>query len=145
MFKHILVPTDGSPLSRMAIKASVALAKETGARVTGLYVMPAFHVLSYNTEMLEDTAEQFAIDSVRHANDYLAVIEADAKEAGVPFGAMRTTSDHPFEAIIAAAREMDCDLISMASHGRKGVKGFLLGSETQKVLSHSQIPVLVYR
>ena len=145
MFKHILVPTDGSPLSAMAIKASVALAKEIGARITGLYVMPAFHVLTYNTEMLEDTAEQFAIDSVRHANDYLAVIETAAKEAGVAFSAMRTTSDYPYEAIIAAAREMECDLIAMASHGRKGVKGILLGSETQKVLSHSQIPVLVYR
>jgi len=145
MFKHILVPTDGSTTSEKAINAAVAFAKETGATITGLYVMPAFHVLTYNTEMLEDTADQFAKDSERHAAKFLSFIENAAKEAGVKCATIRLTSDYPFEAIIQAARENECDLITMASHGRKGMKGFLLGSETQKVLMHSSIPVLVYR
>lgn len=145
MFKHILVPTDGSTTSEKAIHGAVEFAKESGASITGLYVMPAFHVLTYNTEMLEDTAEQFAKDSDLHATKFLAYIENAAKAAGVPCDTVRMTSDYPYEAIIEAARERECDLITMASHGRKGMKGFLLGSETQKVLSHSSIPVLVYR
>lgn len=145
MFKKILVPTDGSSISEKAINGAVAFAKETGARITGLYVMPAFHVLTYDTDMLEDTAQQFEKDSERHAAKFLGFIENAAKAAGVECATIRLTSDHPYEAIIQAARENECDLIAMASHGRKGMKGFLLGSETQKVLMHSSIPVLVYR
>jgi nucleotide-binding universal stress UspA family protein len=145
MFKNILLPTDGSPTSERAILAGIALAKETGARVVGLYVMPEFHTFTYNTEMLEDTAEQFAKDSAAHAAKFLGVIEAAANAAGVKCSTTSVTSSHPYEAIIDTAREMKCDLIAMASHGRKGLKGLLIGSETQKVLMHSQIPVLVYR
>lgn len=145
MFKNILLPTDGSATSEKAIQAGIALAKETGAQVVGLYVMPEFHTFTYNTEMLEDTAEQFAKDSDAHATKFLAVIESAAAAAGVACSSKRVTSSHPFEAIIETAREMKCDLIAMASHGRKGLKGLLIGSETQKVLMHSQIPVLVYR
>jgi nucleotide-binding universal stress UspA family protein len=145
MFKHILLPTDGSKLSEVAIQKTVDFAKSIGARVTGFHVMPEFHVFTYRTEMLEDTREEFARDSRAHAEKYLAVIEKAAKDAGVQCKTASTVSDHPYEAIIQAAKEGGCDLIMMASHGRKGVQGMLLGSETHKVLTHSGIPVLVYR
>lgn len=145
MFKNILLPTDGSAASEKAIHAGVALAAQTGARVTGLYVKPEFRTFTYNTEMLEDTADQFARDSELRASKFLSVIEAAAETAGVSFDLASTTSAHPFEAIIDMARERGCDLVAMASHGHKGIKGLLMGSETQKVLLHSHIPVLVYR
>jgi nucleotide-binding universal stress UspA family protein len=145
MFKHILLPTDGSTLSESAIHKAVEFAKSIGAKVTGFYAMPQFHVFTYRTEMLEDTREEFARDSRAHAEKYLAVIQTAAKDAGVTCEVAYATGDHPYEAIINAAQDRGCDLIMMASHGRKGVQGMLLGSETQKVLIHSQIPVLVYR
>ena len=145
MFKHFLLPTDGSTASGAAIQHGIALARVLQARVTGLYVMPEFHVLTYRTEMLEDTEEQFRQDSQLHAAGFLAVIERAAQEAGVPCETVAVVGDHPYEAIIRTAGERGCDLIAMASHGRRGVKGFLLGSETQKVLVHTQMPVLVLR
>lgn len=145
MFKHILLPTDGSEASEIAIKKCIQFARDTGAKVTGFHVTPEFHVITYQTEMLEDTKEQFIQAGKVHAATYLASIENAAREAGVPCSVAYTSSDHPYEAIIEAAKEHHCDLIAMASHGRKGVKGVLMGSETHKVLTHSQIPVLVYR
>jgi nucleotide-binding universal stress UspA family protein len=145
MFKHILLPTDGSELSEAAIRKGIQFAKSIGARVTGFYAMPEFHVFTYRTEMLEDTQEQFVKDTKAHADKYLAAIKKVANDAGVACDTLRATSDHPHEAILKAARDRGCDLIMMASHGRKGVQGMLLGSETHKVLTHSRIPVLVYR
>lgn len=145
MFKHILLPTDGSKLSEVAVHKAVDFAKVIGAKVTGFHVMPEFHVFTYRTDMLEDTREEFARDSRAHAEKYLAVIQAAAKDAGIQCETASTASDHPYEAIIQAAKKRGCDLIMMASHGRKGVQGMVLGSETHKVLTHSRIPVLVYR
>lgn len=145
MFTHILVPTDGSPASERAAQHAVQLAKEIGAKVTGFHAVPEFHVFTYQTTMLEDTQEQFIKDCKAQAQQYLAVIEKTAKDAGVTCDTAYSTSDHPYEAIIDIARDRGCDLITMASHGRKGVKGLLMGSETQKVLIQSQIPVLVLR
>jgi nucleotide-binding universal stress UspA family protein len=145
MFTHLLLPTDGSQASEAAIEKSIQFAKEVHAKVTGVHVIPEFHVLTYKTEMLEDTREQFAKDSKAHAAQFLAVIEKAAKEAGVACETAYVISDYPYEAIIKMADDKGCDLITMASHGRKGVKGFLLGSETQKVLVHSKRPVLVFR
>ena len=145
MFKHILLPTDGSQASELAVRQALAFAKSINAKVTGFYVMPEFHVFTYRTEMLEDTREEFAKDSKAHAEQYLGLIEKAAKQAGVSCQTASATSDHPYEAIIEAAQQRGCDLIAMASHGRRGVQGLLLGSETQKVLTHSRIPVLVYR
>lgn len=110
-----------------------------------IYVIPKFHVFTYRTEMVEDTKDKFSRDSRAHAQKYLAVIEEAARKAGVPCETTDVTSDDPYEAIIDAAEKKGCDLIAMASHGRKGLKGVLLGSETHKVLIHSRIPVLVYR
>ena len=145
MFKHILVPTDGSELSEAAIHAAVQFAKSIKARVTGFYAMPKFHMLAYGPEMVTDTRQEFAKDCKAHADRFLAIIEQAAKAADVPCETVLQTSDQPYEAIIATAKEKGCDLIMMASHGRRGVQAFILGSETQKVLTHSKIPVLVFR
>lgn len=145
MFKHILLPTDGSAASESAIEQSVRFAGEIGAKVTGIYVIPKFHVITTRTEMLEDTREKYEKDSGADAKKYLAAIEAAAKEAHVPCETMYVSSDHPYEEIIRAAEDRQCDLVAMASHGRRGVQGLLIGSETQKVLTHCRIPVLVYR
>lgn len=145
MFKHLLLPTDGSDLSAVAIRKGIELAKAIKAKVTGFYVIPHFQIFTYRTEMLEDTREQFARDCQARSAQYLGVIETAAKEAGVPCDTTNATHDHPYEAIIRTAGERGCDLIVMASHGRRGVQGVLLGSETQKVLTHSRIPVLVCR
>ncbi|CAN7759936.1 universal stress protein [Variovorax sp. LjRoot84] len=144
MFKHLLLPTDGSPSSNDAVMKGIQLAKSAQARVTGIYVMPEFHVLTYRTEMLEDTKQEFAADCRVHARQYLILIQEAASQAGVTCDTVSVTSDHPFEAIIKTADEKGCDLIVMASHGRRGVRALLLGSETHKVLTHSKIPVLVY-
>jgi len=145
MFKHVLVPTDGSPLSETAIRMAVLLAKSVNAKVTGFHVVPEYHVLTLQTEMLADTEERFAKYGQSHAEQYLSVIERAAKEAGVEYDAAYATSDHPYEEIIQAAEDHGCDLIAMASHGRRGLRALLIGSEAQKVLTHSKVPVLMFR
>ncbi len=144
MFKHLLLPTDGSQLSEVAIQKGIQFAKSIGARVTGFYAIPEFRVFTYRTEMLEDTREEFAKNSRGEAEAYLAVIEKAAKQAGVTCDTASATGDQAYQSIIKIAEGKGCDLIMMASHGRRGVQGLLIGSETQKVLTHSRIPVLVY-
>ena len=145
MFKHLLLPTDGSQMATAAIQQAVQFAKGINAKVTGIYVMPEFQTFTFKTEMLSDTKEAFERDCRAHAEQYLAVIKTAASAAGVACDTAVATSEHPYEAIIQAAEANGCDLIAMASHGRKGLQGVLLGSETQKVLTHSILPVLVYR
>jgi nucleotide-binding universal stress UspA family protein len=145
MYKRILIPTDGSDASRRAVLAGIDFAREIGAEVVGLTATPEFHVLSTDTEMLEDTREQFAASSAAQARRILAEVENTARDAGVPCRTEHVTDDDPYAAIIGTAQRLGCDLIVMASHGRRGLKGLLLGSETQKVLVHSTIPVLVHR
>jgi nucleotide-binding universal stress UspA family protein len=145
MYKRILIPSDGSEASQRAILAGIEFAREVGAEVVGLTVTPEFHVLSTSSEMLEDTPEQFAAASEGRARRILDEIDAAAREAGVRCNSEHAVDDDPYAAIVAAATRLGCDLIVMASHGRRGLKGLLLGSETQKVLVHSTIPVLVHR
>jgi nucleotide-binding universal stress UspA family protein len=146
MFKHILLPTDGSLLSKAAIVQGIELAKSLNAKVTGFYAMPLFRLLTYRSEMLEEVKERHDIDCEFHAQQYLAVIEDAAKKAEVPCELYTVRSDFPYDAIINAATEKSCDLIVMASHGKKGMKGVFIGSETQKVLTLiDKIPVLVFR
>jgi nucleotide-binding universal stress UspA family protein len=145
MFKHLLVPTDGSERSEAAISAAVQFAKSVQARVTGFYAMPRFHMVAFAPEMVTDTRQEFAKDCKAQADRFLAVIVQAARAADVPCETALQTTDQPYEAIIATAKEKGCDLIAMASHGRRGVEAFILGSETQKVLTHSKIPVLVFR
>ena len=142
MFKHLLIPTDGSELSEAAIQAGVQFAKTINAKVTGFYAMPMFNMLVHGPA---GSIEDFVRDCKAHADRFLAVITRAAKAADVPCETALQTSDQPYEAIIATAKEKGCDLILMASNGRRGVQAFLLGSETQKVLTHSKIPVLVFR
>ncbi len=145
MFKHLLLPTDGSEASQATLLQGVRLAKEFKARITGISVVPKFHVLSFNVTMIADTRDVFVAETQAQADKYLAVLKKAADEAGVPCDTEIAISDHPYEEIIRAAASKGCDLIMMASHGRRGVQGLLIGSETQKVLTHSKIPVLVYR
>ena len=145
MFKHLLLPTDGSDASQRTVLEGVRLAKEFNAKITGISVVPEFHLLTFNTTMIEDTREVFIAENRSQANGYLTVLNKAADEAGVPCEIEVVLSDHPYEAIIHAAKNKGCDLIMMASHGRRGMQSILIGSETQKVLTHSKIPVLVYR
>jgi nucleotide-binding universal stress UspA family protein len=145
MYKRILIPTDGSEASRRAIGAGIDLAKFMHAEVVALNVTPVFHVLSIQSSQLSETASQFEAEGRRRATHLLHEISVAARAAGVPCTCEHVVSDHPFEAIIATARDRQCDLINMASHGHQGIKGLLLGSQTQKVLGHSTIPVLVHR
>ncbi len=145
MFNHILVPTDGSKLSEKAVKHAVKFAKKVKARLTVVHVIPKFHTFTYQAEMLEATAKDYAKSSVEQAQQYLHYAQRVASAAGVECDTLNVSGDHPYKEIIKVARTKVCDLILLASHGRRGIEGFLLGSETQKVLTHSGIPVLVYR
>jgi nucleotide-binding universal stress UspA family protein len=145
MFKHILLPTDGSELSEMTIRRGLQFAKESNAKVTGISVTPEFHGLTFEAGLREDAREQFLAESRSLAKKHLAIVQAAAAEQGVTCDTEIEISDYPYEAIINAAERKGCDLILMASHGRRGVRGLLLGSETHKVLTHTRIPVLVYR
>src|SRR5512133_545011 len=128
MFKHILLPTDGSELSEAAIQKGIQFAKSINAKVTGFHMILPFHVFTFQTEMLEDTKEQFERDSKAHAERFLDVIKKAAEEAGVRCDTDFVVASHPYDAIIKAAEDKGCDLILMASHGRKGVQGLLIGS-----------------
>ncbi|MDR1423979.1 MAG: universal stress protein [Azoarcus sp.] len=147
MFNHILVPTDGSPLSETAVARSIAFAKEIGARITFFYSQPDFPMPIYGEGALIDptTPEQFAQSAQQEAQRILERAKAAAQAEGITADTDTQVSEVPYEAIIGAADRHGCDLIFMASHGRKGIAGLLLGSETQKVLTHSKTPVLVYR
>lgn len=145
MFKHLLLPTDGSPLSERAVLEGLRLARGFRARVTGIHVVPEFHVLTYHVDMLEDTRDEFLADCKRQAEKFLAFVDKAAREEGVLCDTLMRVSDHPDEAIVEVALQQGCDLIVMASHGRRGARARLLGSETTKVLTHTTIPVLVIR
>lgn len=147
MFKHILVPTDGSELSNDTVRRAVTFARETGAKISFFFSKPDYPMAFYGEGALIDptTPEKFAEMAEAQAREILGAAEQQAQAAGVACSSCSVVSDIPYEAIIEAAASRACDLIFMASHGRRGLSGLLLGSETQKVLTHSKIPVLVYR
>jgi len=145
MYKRILLPTDGSEASRRAVQSAIDFARATGAELVAMTATPEFHTLSTDSDMLEQTPEGYAQASQARGQRLLDEVLAAARDAGVPCTGVQVVSDEPYEAVIASARQHMCDLIVMASHGRRGIKGLLLGSETQKVLVHSAIPVLVHR
>jgi nucleotide-binding universal stress UspA family protein len=147
MYKHILIPTDGSALSRSAAVAGVKLAKALGAKVTAVYAAPPATPLVYKDLLPVDyvTPEQHAAAIRKAAANYLGVVEKAAKAAGVQCKLIHTTSDFPADVILATAAKQKCDLIFIASHGRRGLARALLGSQTQKVLSQAKIAVLVSR
>ncbi len=145
MFKHILIPTDGSELSNIAIANGVKFAKEIKAKITGLTVTPPFHIFAVESMQVADTPERYLADSQALAERNLNVIMKAAGEAGVECEVLHCSSEHPYQEIVKTAQERGCDVIFQASHGRRGVGALIMGSETQKVLTHSKIPVLVYR
>jgi nucleotide-binding universal stress UspA family protein len=147
MYKRMLVPTDGSDLSFAAIQTAARLAKSLGAEIIAINVMPKLGQLVFPDygayEMLTDA--EFERETAEEARTILAVVEEEAAQSNVPCQTVIKRDWDPFRAIIEVAHEYHCDLIVMASHGRRGVTGLLLGSETNKVLTHCHIPVLVYR
>jgi nucleotide-binding universal stress UspA family protein len=147
MFKHLLIPTDGSAIAKKAATQGVKFAQETGAKVTGFFASPVYRPVVYEDFVPANymSPKQHEEATAKLAAKYLGPIEKACKEAGVPFQSLHTASEFPADAIIEAAKAKKCDLIFMGSHGRRGLAGVLLGSETAKVLTHSKIPVLVYR
>jgi nucleotide-binding universal stress UspA family protein len=145
MYSNILIPTDGSKLADKAVQHGIALAKWVGARVTVLTVVPSFQMLTTDTQMLEDTPAQYKARMLENAEKVSSVGARAAQAAGVVHELVIVDHEHPYQAIINTAESKRCDLIVMASHGRHGVAAIVLGSETVKVLTHSKIPVLVYR
>lgn len=147
MFKHILIPTDGSKLSREAAEAGVRLAASLGARVTAFFAAPPATPVVYRGIVPAGltTPEKHKKMIQKMSADYLGAVEAAARRAGVRCETLTVTSDFPADSILAAAKKRGCDLVFMASHGRRGLSGVLLGSQTQKVLAGARLPVLVYR
>jgi nucleotide-binding universal stress UspA family protein len=145
LFKNILIPTDGSDLSATAVDHGVRLAKAIGAAVTAVTVTEPFHLFSVAPSQIEYTRDEYKKHVDVEAARALGVVSAAAKQAGVACEALQIEHERVYQAIIDAAASKGCDLIAMASHGRHGVAAVVLGSETVKVLTHSKIPVLVYR
>lgn len=147
MFKHILVPTDGSEFSRRAAEAAIEQARATGARLTVLHAMPPATPLVFGDVLpvayMPPEEHERLVNKA--ADVYLAEVKAKADAAGVECHTVKIVSDFPAEAIVDMATKRRCDAIWMASHGRRGMAALLLGSETQKVLAHATVPVLVFR
>ena len=147
MFQNILVPTDGSLLSRKAIKRAVQLAKEQNGRVTGFYVGPTWRPRGNDDSIPYRmmSPDEHAASVKKIATRVLDAVRKEATKAGVPCTTSFSTDDYPYVKIVEAAARNGCDLILMATHGRRGISKLLLGSETSKVLAHSKVPVLVCR
>jgi nucleotide-binding universal stress UspA family protein len=145
MYEHILIPTDGSPLSAEAVEKSMGLAKEIGAKVTVLTVTEPLRLMSLETSQVAGMVAEYEEAASQQGRCILKGADQKAKAFGISCETLAVEHPHPYEAIIATAREKGCDLIAMASHGRRGISAVVLGSETLKVLTHSKMPVLVYR
>ena len=145
MFQHILLPTDGSQLSRDTAERAVAFAKAAGATITALYARPIGQSENYGDLVEPKALDRLVSGSEGKSKEYLGFIKRLCKDAGVECNAISVVHDSPWEAIINVAEDNSCDLIFMSKHGRGGLSSLLLGSETYRVLTHSSIPVLVYR
>jgi len=145
MYKHILIPTDGTALSESAVNKGLAFAKEIGAKVTVMMTIEPAPMMLMAMVQLTEQQQRYHQHASEHAARHLAEAAAKASEIGVPCDTVQVDHDHPYEAIISTAASKGCDLIAMASHGRRGITALVLGSETTKVLTHSLTPVLVFR
>ncbi len=148
MFKHILVPTDGSRLAAKGVRAGMQLAKALGAKVTGVYVKfpylpPMYAEAAMYVTFMDEKAYRKAAEA--QAQKALAAVQAEAKKARVRCATRSASSAQAWDAILKTARAERCDAIVMATHGRGGLGGLILGSETQRVIAHSKIPVVVTR
>ena len=144
MFKRILVPTDGSDITQKAVETSIRLAKALGADIHTICVKEPFPYGAIS-EMQPTPPQEFFEAQERIATRHVQAVAAACSVAGIRCQGITIEGLHPWESIIDHAKKMDCDLLVMASHGRRGVSALLLGSETQKVLTHSKLPVLVVR
>lgn len=144
MYKHILLPTDGSDLSKAAMRHGIALAGAIGARATALVVSTPLTSLIVDPGRVSGALEQYKALVARQTEKYLDNIKDNATKAGIACATLCIEHDKPYEAIVDTAKNSGCDLVVMASHGLRGVSA-ILGSETLKVLTHSAVPVLVYR
>ena len=144
MYQHILVPTDGSDISRKAVAHAVALARSVGAAVHTVSVRDPFPYAAVS-EVQAFSPQEYVEAQERIAQTRVDEVRAACREAGLACEGTVVEADHPWQAIIDQARQHGCDLIVMASHGHGGVAALLLGSETQKVLTHTTIPVLIVR
>ena len=145
MYKHILLPTDGSEFSERAALYGVKLAQSLKARITAITVTAPWQAIAIGEVAVAVPEADYETRSETNAWNFLNKITDAAKAAGVPHSAVHVRDPSPYEAILAAANSHGCDLIVMGSHGRRGLAGLLLGSETIRVLTHSKLPVLVYR
>jgi nucleotide-binding universal stress UspA family protein len=148
MYKHILIATDGSDLSAKAVSHSIALAGATGADLTALHVVPDYpmsYFIEGSVAIAASDLERIERSWTEKGQATVDAICADAAGKGVPAHGIVVRADRVGETVVAAARKHKCDLIIMASHGRKGLQRVLLGSETQYVLAHAEVPVLVLR
>lgn len=150
MFRHILIPTDGSKLALKGARAGIALARGLGAKVTAVYVAPDYLPPIYGEAMVYATpgsylAREWKKRVAALAAKALDAVEREARKAGVRLARYSVADAQPWAGILRAARAKKCDTIAMASHGRSGLGGLLLGSETGRVLAHSKIPVIVIR
>jgi nucleotide-binding universal stress UspA family protein len=150
MFRHLLVPTDGSELSQLAVDQAVQMASEIDAKITFFHVQPSYYgrpdVALYGEGLVLDPlmTEQFSKANADYAESVLGAAKAKASATGVEADGATSVNAVIYEAILEAASDHQCDLIFMASHGRRGLAGLVLGSETQRVLTHAELPVLVY-
>ncbi|MET3649173.1 universal stress protein [Phyllobacterium ifriqiyense] len=145
MFSHILIPTDGSALATLAVDKGIEFARDANAGVTVITVMEPFHIVTADPDQIRGTRAEYEKFARMEGARALTDAELKAKQLGVTCRSVQVESEEPFQAIIDAGEKNSCDLIMMASHGRRGIGALLLGSVTLKVLTHSKIPVLVYR
>ncbi|MBX3663832.1 MAG: universal stress protein [Burkholderiales bacterium] len=146
MFKHILMPTDGSEHSERAVERGIELAKLCGARVTGIHVMQDYRMMIGPEGLAPTELEEGMEERERErADSFLAFVQKTADAAGVPCETVIAKGPQPYDAIVDAANERGCDLIVMTSRYRKGLVSLILGSEASRVLHRSSIPVLTFR
>jgi nucleotide-binding universal stress UspA family protein len=147
MYAHLMVPTDGAKLSDKAVTHAIALAQALHAKITFFYASPEFPLPAYADGVIYEplSKREYSRLASKEADQILIAAMTKATAAGVDCARMHTIDSSPWDAILKAAKKAKCDAIVMASHGRSGLSAMLLGSETQKVLTHSKLPVLVVR
>ena len=147
MYQHLLVATDGSKLSAKAVAHAIVLAKALGAKLTAFYASPGYPMPIYaeGYHYVPMSRKEYSAICAKEADKILKPVSLEAQQAGLESKSVHVIADAPWEAILAAARRSKCDAIVMASHGRRGVSALLLGSETQKVLTHTKLPVIIVR
>lgn len=145
MYRKILVPTDGTEFAESAIAHAVALAKQLKAEIVGVTSIPPLSVMAVDGVVVSQLPDDYQAWAKQTADQRLAAIKRAADAAGIGCELVQSDEEEPWDGIVKTAEAKGVDLIVMASHGRRGISALLLGSETQKVLTHSKIPVLVYR